>query len=205
VTIGIVDIGIGNLGSLRNALYFQGWSSLFVSKPEDFDGLTHLILPGVGAFATGVERLHESRLFDRVKKFANDGYPVLGVCLGMQLFADYGSEGGGCLGLGLISGSIAPINAPKLRLPHVGWNNVNQQQLHPLLNGVRSDVDFYFVHSYRFIANQKENVFSTTDYGECFPSIVGKGNVIGVQFHPEKSQDNGLRLLDNFCLWDGKC
>jgi glutamine amidotransferase len=203
--IGIVDIGIGNIGSLKNALHCQGWDSFLISKPEDFNGITHLILPGVGAFSAAIKRLHESRLFDRIKKFANEGSPVMGICLGMQLLADCGTEGGVQLGLGLIPGRIVPIQALGLRLPHVGWNTAQQAQRHRLLEGIRNEVDFYFVHSYRYMVENNENILANTDYGEIFPSIVGKGNVVVAQFHPEKSQANGLRLLDNFCLWDGKC
>lgn len=205
MSVGIIDIGIGNIGSLKNALHCQGWDSLLISKPEDFDGITHLILPGVGAFSAAVKRLHESQLFDRIKKFASDGNPVMGICLGMQLLADCGTEGGVQQGLGLIPGHIVPIQALGLRLPHVGWNTAQQAQPHRLLEGIRNEVDFYFVHGYRFVAENKENILANTDYGEIFPSIVVMRNVVGAQFHPEKSQVNGLRLLDNFCLWDGKC
>lgn len=203
--IGIVDVGIGNLGSLKNALYCQGWDSTFVSTPEDFDGLTHLILPGVGAFSAAVKRLQDAQLMDQIRDFADKGHPVLGICLGMQLLADRGTEGGDESGLGLVTGRVVPMVAQGLRLPHVGWNSVKHVKKHPLFEGIRNDIDFYFVHSYRFVADQKNTVLSETDYGESFPSIVGRANIIGVQFHPEKSQVNGLRLLDNFCLWDGKC
>jgi glutamine amidotransferase len=203
--IGIVDVGIGNLGSLKNALYCQGWDSTFVSTPEDFDGLTHLILPGVGAFSAAVKRLQDAQLMNRIKDFGHKGHPVMGICLGMQLLADRGTEGGDEPGLGLVSGRVVPLVAQGLRLPHVGWNSVKHVKKHPLFEGIRNDIDFYFVHSYRFLSDQKNNVLSETEYGESFPSIIGRDNIIGVQFHPEKSQVNGLRLLDNFCLWDGKC
>jgi imidazole glycerol-phosphate synthase subunit HisH len=203
--IGIVDIGIGNLGSLRNALHSQGWDSIFVSKPSDLERLSHLLLPGVGAFSAAVKCLHYRELFMPIRRFAAEGRPIMGICLGMQLLAERGTEGGDIEGLGLVPGSVAPIDAPGLRLPHVGWNNAYHAQSHPLLEGIRNDVDFYFVHSYRFAATHIKNVLAHTDYGESFPSIVCQGNVIGVQFHPEKSQSNGLRLLDNFCLWDGTC
>jgi glutamine amidotransferase len=205
MNIGIVDIGIGNLGSLQNALHSQGWDSVLVSGPNGFDDLTHLILPGVGAFSAAVKRLNDKGLFDRIKEFAAQGHPIMGICLGMQLLAEQGTEGGENLGLGLISGRVVPIRSEGLRLPHVGWNNARQTQQHPLLKGIRNDVDFYFVHSYRFVAENPENILAQTEYGELFPSIVGKANVVGAQFHPEKSQANGLRLIDNFCLWDGKC
>lgn len=205
MSIGIVDIGIGNLGSLRNALYSQGWDSVFVSVPEGFERLTHLLLPGVGAFSAAVKRLHDSGLFEPIRRFAAEGRPVMGICLGMQLLAERGTEGGDIEGLGLVPGSVVPIDAPSLRLPHVGWNNAHQAQPHPLLEGIHNDVDFYFVHSYRFAPTHARNVLAYTEYGERFASIVGQGNVVGAQFHPEKSQSNGLRLLENFCLWDGTC
>lgn len=203
--IGIIDIGIGNLGSLHNALYSQGWDAVSVSRPDDLNGLTHLLLPGVGAFLAAVKQLHNRGLFEPIRYFAAKGHPIMGICLGMQLLAERGTEGGDIDGLGLVPGRIIPINAPGLHLPHVGWNNAQQAQPHPLLKGIPNDVDFYFVHSYRFVVNDARYVLASTEYGEFFPSIVGKGNVVGVQFHPEKSQANGLRLLDNFCCWDGTC
>lgn len=205
MSIGIVDIGIGNLGSLRNALYSQGWDSVSVSKPSDLARLTHLLLPGVGAFFDAMKRLHDSGLIDPIRRFAADGHPIMGICLGMQLLADLGTEGGSVEGLGLVPGRVVHIEASGLRLPHVGWNNAYQERSHPLLKGIRNDVDFYFVHSYCFKAVQECNVLAFTEYGERFASIVGQGNVVGAQFHPEKSQSNGLRLLDNFCEWDGRC
>lgn len=205
MSVGIIDIGIGNLGSLRSALYSQGWDCVFVSNPSGLDSVTHLLLPGVGAFAAAVKRLHECELFEPIRRFAADRRPVMGICLGMQLLAERGTEGGDIEGLGLVAGTVNPINAPGLRLPHMGWNNVHQAQPHPLIEGIRDEVDFYFVHSYQFAATHSKNVLAHTEYGERFVSIVCEGNVVGVQFHPEKSQSNGLRLLDNFCLWDGAC
>ena len=206
MNIGIVDIGIGNLGSLRNALYNEGWDTVSVSAEDDFTDLTHLILPGVGAFYAAMDRLGQSGLIEPIRRFAAQGRPMLGICLGMQILAESGTEGGDVPGLGLIPGQVVRIvPGDDLRLPHVGWNNAMQMAKHPLLVGIRNDVDFYFVHSYRFLAAKTENVLAKTDYGEEFPSIVGNGNVVGVQFHPEKSQVNGLRILDNFCRWDGAC
>lgn len=206
MNIGIVDIGVGNLGSLRNALYSEGWDTVPVSSAADFSGLTHLILPGVGAFFAAMDRLRQTSLIEPIRRFASQGHPVLGICLGMQILAESGSEGGDIRGLGLIPGRVVPIAASAgLRLPHVGWNNAMQVGTHPVLLGIRNDVDFYFVHSYRFLADDATNVLAETEYGERFPTIVGRRNVIGMQFHPEKSQVNGLRILSNFCGWDGAC
>jgi len=204
--IGIVDIGLGNLGSLRHAVYSQGWDTLRVSASADFQGLTHLLLPGVGAFAAAMARLNEAGLIQPIRQFVDQGHPVMGICLGMQLLAQWGTEGGRTEGLGLIPGEITPIEpTPTLRIPHVGWNEVRYVQTHPVLKGIRNDIDFYFVHSYCYANYEEDDVLATTEYGKRFPSVVGKNNVIGVQFHPEKSQNNGLRLVDNFCLWNGAC
>ena len=206
MTIGIVDVGIGNLGSLRQALYNQGWDPVSVSTPEQITKVTHLILPGVGAFASAMDKLDGAGLIAPIQEFAASGHPVLGICLGMQLLASAGAEGGPTAGLGLISGKVVPIDQSEgLRVPHVGWNEAHQLRKHHLLKAIRNDVDFYFVHSYFFSADNTTDVLAVTDYGEKFASIVGRGNVVGVQFHPEKSQSNGIRILDNFCLWDGKC
>lgn len=206
MNIGIIDVGIGNLGSLRNALYNEGWDTVSVSAEDDLAGLTHLILPGVGAFYAAMDRLTQRGLVEPIRRFSAQGKPLLGICLGMQILAESGTEGGDIPGLGLIPGRVIPITpGAGLRLPHVGWNNAMQVAKHPVLIGIRNDVDFYFVHSYRFLATNAENVLAETDYGERFPTIVANGNVVGVQFHPEKSQANGLRILDNFCRWNGAC
>lgn len=206
MTIGIVDIGIGNIGSLRNAVDSQGWDVSTVSTAADMASVTHLLLPGVGAFSAAMERLASTGLDKAINEFAASGKPVMGICLGMQLLADSGTEGGVVAGLGLIHGDVRPIRrTPGFALPHVGWNEVMQVRSHPLLKGIRADVDFYFVHGFRFVSQAPESIIAETDYCERFPSIVGMNNVLGVQFHPEKSQINGLRLIDNFCMWDGKC
>lgn len=206
MTVGIVDVGIGNLGSVRQAVYNLGWDPVLVSKPEDFPRITHLLLPGVGAFNSAMEKLKNAQLVESIQSFALDGNPILGICLGMQLLATQGMEGGLTCGLNLIPGRIEPIQSDNgLRVPHVGWNEARQKRKHPLLKGIRDDVDFYFVHSFRFVADDERSILAETEYGTLFPSIVGQQNVVGAQFHPEKSQLNGMRILDNFCVWDGSC
>lgn len=153
-----------------------------------------------------MNRLRELNLDTYIRDFASRGHPVLGICLGMQVLGDAGSEGGYTLGLGLIDGEVRRMKPTAgLPLPHIGWNNVLEINKHPLLEGVRPGVDFYFVNSYCFSTSNKKNIILETEYGECFPAMIAKENVVGMQFHPEKSQGNGLRLIDNFCIWDGTC
>lgn len=206
MTIGVVSVGVGNIGSLRHALDTQGWDTVPVASPELLDSLTHLILPGVGAFPAAMNKLEEARLLQPLKDFAASGRPLLGICLGMQLLATVGTEGEDRIGLDLIGGTVRrlPQYSP-LRLPHVGWNEIRIVRPHPVLEKVRDTADMYFVHSYYFEAHDEEVIIGNTDHGCEFASIIGRGNVIGVQFHPEKSQFYGLRMLENFCLWDGKC
>lgn len=206
MTVGVVSVGIGNIGSLRHALDSQGWDTVPVASPELLDSLTHLILPGVGAFPAAMNKLEEAQLLQPLKDFAASGRPLLGICLGMQLLATVGTEGEDRIGLDLIGGTVRRLpQSSLLRLPHVGWNEIRIVRPHPVLEKVRDGADMYFVHSYHFEARDEEVIIGQTDHGCEFASIVGRGNVIGVQFHPEKSQFYGLRMLDNFCLWDGKC
>lgn len=206
MSIGVVDIGIGNIGSLRGALESQGWDLQLVTTGDDLKEIGHLLLPGVGAFGAAMKRLNSAGLIEPIRAYAASGRPLLGICLGMQLLAGRGVEGGETEGLGLILGSVLPLEGrTSRRLPHVGWNEMNRRRDHPLLDGIKAGVDFYFVHSYSFEPEDVNDILATTDYGIEYTSVVGRNNIIGVQFHPEKSQRNGLRLLDNFCLWDGTC
>ena len=206
MSIGIIDIGIGNIGSLKGALFSQGWNTSLVTQASELDGFSHLIIPGVGSFSEGMRRLHNAGLVEAICNHASCGKPLLGICLGMQLLASIGNEGGTTEGLGLISGDVRFLEVGAgYRLPHVGWNTLHATQKHPLLKGIRADVDFYFVHSYSFHEEDNDDVAGTTKHGVKFASFIASKNIAGVQFHPEKSQRNGLRLLDNFCLWDGVC
>lgn len=204
--IGIVDVGIGNQGSIREAVYALGHDPVPVKAATDLAELTHLILPGVGAFSHAIERLHDSGLFDPVQQFARQGHPLLGICLGMQLLCDIGDEDGPTAGLGLVHGRVARLpDQTGIRVPHVGWNDVRFPQPHPIFKGVRPGIDFYFVHSYEFHPASADSVIGITDHGKDVVCAVASGNCVGVQFHPEKSQKNGLRILENFCDWDGTC
>tara|TARA_B100000035_G_C21017078_1_gene562432 strand:+ start:693 stop:1286 length:594 start_codon:yes stop_codon:yes gene_type:complete len=197
---------MGNIGSISNALYNLGWDYKLISESRDFEGISHLILPGVGAYLSAMQKLNKKRLSKSIIEFCKKGNPVLGICLGMQLLSFSGEEGGNSKGLEIINGSVKLLeNKQKLHMPHVGWNNLILKKSHPVLEGIKSGKDFYFINSYFFDVKYKENVIAETEYGQIFPSVVSEKNVIGVQFHPEKSQSNGLKILDNFCLWDGKC
>ena len=203
--IGILDLNLGNLRSVSNAVYNLGYDFSVVTHAEHFETISHLIIPGVGSFDTAMQYANALQIKETVQSFAKQGKPVLGICLGMQLLADYGEEGGGSEGFGLIRGNVVKMTgAEGMRLPHVGWNTVILGGEHPVLHKCKDKVDYYFVHSYHLVCSTARNIIAKTEYGAEFCSIVAEKNVIGFQFHPEKSQNNGLLLLENFCEWDGK-
>ena len=197
--IGIVDYGMGNLRSVYNAIVFLGFEAKLVSKTDEFNELSHLIIPGVGAFSSAMSNLKEANLIDPIKTFIASGKPVLGICLGMQLLASVGFEPDEKEGLNIIEGKVIKFQLENQRIPHVGWNSIELTREHYLFEGVKKGVDFYFVHSYYFDAKNSEDILAYCFYGHNFPAIVSKGNVTGIQFHPEKSQKNGLKILKNFC------
>jgi len=204
--IGIVDMEMGNLRSVSNAIYSLGFDFTILRDAAGFGDVSHVIIPGVGSYTTAMGQLHKLRLVTALRDFAATGRPLMGICLGMQLLSDRGDEGGDSPGLGLIPGRVSKIpDDPVRRVPHIGWNNLEVKAPdHPVFEKIRSGVDFYFVHSYEFSADAADT-YAVTDYGRPLVAIVGRRNVIGFQFHPEKSQANGLRLLENFCNWEGAC
>jgi glutamine amidotransferase len=205
VLVGIVDLDMGNLRSVANAIAALGYDARIARQPEELSCVTHLILPGVGAFATAMAHMREQALFEPIRRLAECGIPILGICLGMQLLASHGEEGGITTGLGLIPGRVIrfePSDVPAI--PHVGWNEVRLLGTHPVFEKLKTGRDFYFVHSYHFGFDDPANRLGVVEYGgRDYASIVGRKNVLGFQFHPEKSQANGLRLLENFCEWNG--
>lgn len=197
--IGVLDYGMGNIASVINTLKYIGKEVKIISIPDDFREVTHLIIPGVGAYKTAMDNIIERGFISPINDFANSNKPILGICLGMQLLSTTGSEPQQCDGLNLIPGHVEKISESTIRIPHVGWNSlIMADQDHPLFDFCKKNIDYYFVHSYRFIAQNNEDILGNTDYGKEFTSIVAKGNIIGIQFHPEKSQKNGLQLLKNF-------
>ena len=204
--IGILEMPIGNLRSVRNAVYENGFDPELVGKDADFDELSHLIVPGVGNFTAVMRHLEEEGLADRLRDFAASGRPVLGICAGMQLLATRGTEGGDTPGLGLVDATVKRLPEESgLVIPHVGWSSVTLHFPHPVTEGVKPGRDFYFVHSYAMHTDTPHAPLGTSEYGTEFVSIVARDNVVGFQFHPEKSQANGLKLIENFCNWDGRC
>lgn len=199
--IAIIDYGLGNLGSIANMLKVIGEKNIITDDKETILSADKLILPGVGAFDAGMKNLKEKGLTKVINKAAlEDKKPILGVCLGMQLLG-MESEEGNLKGLGLIpftSRKFQFFGETKLAIPHMGWDIVNFIQNHPLTTGLKGRQRYYFVHSYYAVCEHKENILMTCDYGYEFAAAVVKDNVIGVQFHPEKSHDFGMNLLKNF-------
>ncbi len=197
--IAIVDYGMGNRRSVQKAFAHVGAIAQITRDPGELGEADALVVPGVGAFPTGMRRLRELGLADLIRARAVSGTPVLGICLGMQLLFDASSELEPADGLGLIAGVVRPLNARGLRVPHIGWNEVRFQRPSPLLERLPADgCPFYHVHSYVAEPRDPSTVIGTTEYGERFATIVARGSVVGVQFHPEKSSRHGLTMLASF-------
>lgn len=203
--VGILDYGMGNLSSVYNTLDYLGYDSIIIDKVELIDDeITHLIVPGVGSYAKAMKNLVDRGLDRGIINYVNSGRPYLGICLGMQLLSSYGYEDGKTSGLNLIEGEVVPFEID-FPVPHVGWNNIDCVRHHPVFDTHANHVDFYFVHSYYFNVENEKDILTMTDYGKKFCSSVSKKNILGVQYHPEKSQEPGLSLIEEFCEWNGKC
>jgi imidazole glycerol-phosphate synthase subunit HisH len=221
--IALIDYGISNLRSVQKAFAHLGVEVTLVDTPEQLAQADRLILPGVGAFRAGMNGLRGRGLIEPIKQAAHDGKPLLGICLGMQLLFEASDELGETAGLGLLPGHVTKIkrqdarcgmqeagcarqetsHSPlvtrySLKIPHMGWNQLNLVRDHPLVRGVETGSYAYFVHSYAVYPERRDSVIATTEYGGPFASLVGRGTLCGVQFHPEKSQAVGLKLLQNF-------
>ncbi len=198
--IAILDYGLGNLGSIANMLKVIGEKSKITNKEDEIRVADGIILPGVGAFDAGMQKLNESGLAESIKDCASKGTPILGICLGMQLLGRR-SEEGTLSGLGLIPFECKKFrfsDDSSLKIPHMGWDIVDIKQSNPLVDNLKGTQRYYFVHSYHAVCDSEDNVLMTCDYGYDFAASVVKGNIMGVQFHPEKSHDFGLALLTNF-------
>lgn len=206
--VAVIDVGIGNIKSVSASLDFLGAAHDIVSDPAQLDAATHVILPGVGSFGAGMRALDQAAMSDRIRRFFRDeGKPVMGICLGMQLLAAH-SEEGDCAGLGLLDSNIELMRATspafgKVKVPHVGFSTVQGFERRGLFADLPDDPDFYFTHSYalKTIVASGANIARCV-HGDSFIAAFQVGKLCGAQFHPEKSQTNGLRLLKNFMTLD---
>jgi len=194
--VAIVDYQMGNLHSVQKACAQAGLKSKLVNQAADIRRAKAVILPGVGAFGQAMQHLTSRRLIKALKEAAASGKPFLGICLGMQLLFDYSEEFGRHEGLGLLAGKVVPF-PKKLKVPHMGWNQIALQQKSPFFQGVPNNAYMYFVHSFYCVPEDPKVVLTTTDYGQSFASAVGREHICGIQFHPEKSQNTGLTIYRN--------
>lgn len=202
--VGIIDYGMGNLLSVFHAVEMVGFDATFCKTPDDLNACEHLILPGVGAFGDCMLNLKQSGLLDGLNSLVLDqGRPILGICLGMQAMARRSTEGGAHEGLGWFDADVIRLTPsdPALRVPHVGWNGVDFTRDHPVCRGIPEGADFYFVHSYWANCDASDQILGTCEYGGRVTAAIARDNIVATQFHPEKSQEHGLKLLENFLLW----
>lgn len=199
--IAIIDYNMGNLASVKNAFAKLGQETIVESDPAKFQEYDKLILPGVGAFGDAMEHLQERNMVDAIKAFAKSGKPMLGICLGMQLLFESSEEFGAHKGLALIKGKVVKFKKKNfdeaLKIPHMGWNRMFTKK-HPLFENLDDEHYLYFVHTYHAVCDDEKDIIGETYYGYKFTSAVAHGNIMGIQPHPEKSQDNGLKILENF-------
>ena len=192
--IAIVDYGMGNLRSVEKAFAHLGLSARITADPETLSAASHVVLPGVGAFGDAMRNIEQKNLRGAIDRALQSGKPFLGICLGMQLLFCDSLEYGRTQGLNFLPGSVKPFEARGIKIPHMGWNQLDTKE-NPLISG---QPYVYFVHSFHAAQVPDEYVIATADYGETFPAAVRKGNVFGFQFHPEKSGDAGLDMLKRF-------
>jgi glutamine amidotransferase len=210
-TVAVVDYGMGNLHSIAKALQRVGAGQrvLITDDAGEIGRAERVVFPGVGAIRDCMNALHERRLDEALREAASSK-PFLGICLGMQALLEESEENGGTPCLGILPGKVARFAADlrdaaggRLKIPHMGWNEVYQAREHPLWRGIAQDSRFYFVHSYYAQPAEAQHIAATSAYPEPFACALVRGNLFAVQFHPEKSQQAGLKLLENFLAWDG--
>ena len=197
--IAIIDYGVGNLRSVERAFGATGNPAVITGDDSELRAAKGLVLPGVGAFAACMNALKERGFDDVVREHVSRGKPLLGICVGMQMLFEESDEFGATPGLALIKGKVRRFSSDQV-VPHVGWNQVEKRSAHPILSCVKDETFFYFVHSYYCDAQDKSVVAGETNYGVTYASVIGRDELCGVQFHPEKSQSAGLRLLKNFAF-----
>ncbi len=200
--IGIIDYGMGNLGSVTNAFAFLSVEAKIVTRPAELAGCQSVILPGVGAFGDCLKNIRKAGFEEPVREWIEAGRPFLGICVGLQALYDDSEESPGVPGLGVLPGTIRRFKAdPEIKVPQIGWNQIQQRQRDcPLFNNLPDEAFVYFVHSY-YASDEGDAVAGVTTYGTDYASVLWRDNLLAVQFHPEKSQKVGLTMLENFADW----
>jgi glutamine amidotransferase len=208
--IAVIDYKAGNLKSVELALNKVGHPCRVTADPAEVVRAERIVFPGVGAAGKAMEELNGLGLSEAISASYHRGIPILGICVGAQVILETSEENRATC-LGLIRGRVTRFppdlvstQQERLKIPHMGWNELHILRNHPVLDGIRPRDEFYFVHSYYPVPAAEKQVLATTDYAIDFPSVIGEGNIIATQFHPEKSGPPGLRLLRNFCQWDGR-
>ena len=194
----VLDYGMGNLRSVEKALEQVGGAAEITNEPDRVRAAAGVILPGVGAFPKAMERVRELGLDELVRERIEAGTPVLGICLGLQLLLERSTELSGADGIGLVAGEVSGVDAPGLKVPHIGWEPVSWERSAELVRAIPDGTPFYFVHSFAVRPAHREDVLGTAEWGERFVCAIERPPLYGVQFHPEKSGAAGLRLLSNF-------
>ena len=195
--IAIIDYGMGNLRSVEKGFLKVGVDARVVTTPQAVEGAQAVVLPGVGAFRDCMRNIERMSLIESVVRSIRKGKPYLGICLGLQVLFTESEEFGIYKGLDILKGKVVRFQVD-LKVPHMGWNNVKILRSPPIFDGIQDDSFFYFVHSYYVVPDDNNVIAATSDYGVTFTSMVWKDNILATQFHPEKSQETGLRILKNF-------
>ena len=201
MSIAIVDYGMANLRSVQKAFEQVGHAAQVISRPEEVEWAQKIVLPGVGAFADAVRWLREKELAAPILRHIEKGKPFLGICLGLQMLFDVGYEDGEHRGLGVLRGKCVRFDVDatmNLKVPHMGWNQIQVRKASPLVKELPQEANVYFVHGYHVVPENEDVIATTTDYGRPFVSSIWRDNVMATQFHPEKSQKVGLKMLANF-------
>ncbi|MDX1662345.1 MAG: imidazole glycerol phosphate synthase subunit HisH [Candidatus Promineifilaceae bacterium] len=199
----MIDYGAGNVRSVQKALEHVGARVAVTADPAAVRAAERLVLPGVGAFGAGMAALRRRKLVAPIRAAVESGTPFLGICLGMQLLFEESEEMGRHEGLDLLPGRVRRFTGKELKVPHMGWNQIQPVAQHPILHRLPPGAHAYFVHSYYCEPAETDSIIARTDYETAFAAIIARDNVVGIQFHPEKSQQVGLRLLENYLKWSG--
>jgi glutamine amidotransferase len=201
MTTVLIDYGAGNIRNVEKAFEAIGVATHRTDNPQEVYDADVVVMPGVGAFGDMMNALRQRNLVGPIRHAAASGKPLLGICVGLQILFEVGEEMGEHEGLAVFPGKVSRFAVNDLKVPHIGWNEVRVQQQHPLFAGVPEQDYAYFVHSYHAVPTDPTLVLADCEYGAPFPAVCGRDNVVGIQFHPEKSQHYGLTLLKNFATW----